>query len=89
MLAAGGHGGRVHLWDARGSTSPVSALALPGKDAVTSIVADAVHGRCLVGTAQGRLHAWDLRKVQRGRPQVGFCRCECTSALWCVHTDCL
>lgn len=70
MLAAGGHSGIVHLWDTRGSVTPVSALSLPSKDAVTSIVADGDRSRCLVGTASGRLHVWDLRKVQRTRPQV-------------------
>eukprot|EP00892_Ulva_mutabilis_P005977 jgi/Ulvmu1/3751/UM174_0008.1 len=65
MLAAGGYGGTVHLWDARASARSSMALPLQRPVVVTSLLCCPETHTIAAGSSRGDLDIWDLRKVGR------------------------
>lgn len=63
MLAAGGHGPAVQLWDARASTQASMSLPLMRDDTVTSLLCTPCAHRIIAGTTSGILVSWDTRKL--------------------------
>lgn len=70
MLAAGGHGATVHLWDARASARSAMALPLQSSTVITSILCSPATHTIAAGSSRGGVHAWDIRAAGRSSAHV-------------------
>lgn len=70
MLAAGGHGAAVHLWDARASARASMALPLQRSAIITSVLCCPEAHTVAAGCSRGTLDTWDLRKAGRSSAHV-------------------
>lgn len=70
MLAAGGYGATVHLWDARASARASMALPLQRTAVITSVLACPEVHTVAAGSARGTLDMWDIRKAGHSSTHV-------------------